>query len=66
MTTKPAARKTTAAKAEASPAKETETVHVKDGYLVYFDGEQRGGTLTDVPADLAQTWRRHGWATPAE
>jgi hypothetical protein len=41
---------------------ETVTVRVTDGYAVYFDGEQRGGTLTDVPTDLAYTWERHGWA----
>ena len=64
MTTKPAARKTAAPKE--APAEETMTVNVRDGYLVYHDGEQRGGTLTDVDAGLAQTWQRHGWATLAE
>jgi hypothetical protein len=47
-------------------AEKTVTVDVTPGYLVYFDGQQVGGTLTDVPVDLAQTWQRHGWATLAE
>jgi hypothetical protein len=66
MTTprKPAARKAAAAKA--TQAEATVTVHVTPGYLVYFDGEQRGGTVTDVPVGLAQTWQRHGWARLAE
>ncbi len=49
--------------AKETPAKDTVTVHVTPGYLVYHDGEQRGGTLTNVDAGLAQTWVRHGWAT---
>jgi hypothetical protein len=60
MTTKPAARKTTAPKE--TPAEDTVTVHVRPGYLVYFDGEQRGGTLR-VPADVAAQWVARGWAT---
>jgi len=60
-------RKTAAPKATATPkAEETVTVDVRDGYLVYFDGEQRGGTLTDVPVGIAQTWQRHGWVTLAD
>jgi hypothetical protein len=41
---------------------ETVTVHVTPGYLVYHDGEQRGGTLR-VPADVAAQWVARGWAT---
>lgn len=64
-TRKPAKTSAVKAPAKTAPAEETVTVDVTPGYLVYHDGEQRGGTLTDVPADLAQTWQRHGWATPA-
>ncbi len=32
-------------------------------HLVCFDGEQRGGTLTNVPAEVAECWERHGWVT---
>ena len=53
-------------KAAPKTAEETVTVTVRDGYLVYFDGEQRGGTLTGVPAELARTWQRHGWVKVAE
>jgi hypothetical protein len=61
MTTKPAARKTTAP-SKPTQAEETVTVHVTPGYLVYHDGEQRGGTLR-VPADVAAQWVARGWAT---
>jgi hypothetical protein len=50
-----------AAKPEAEP-EATVTVTVTPGYLVYFDGEQRGGTLR-VPADVAAQWVARGWAT---
>ncbi|OBF00384.1 hypothetical protein [Mycobacterium sp. 852002-10029_SCH5224772] len=41
----------------------TVTVNVNEPHLVYHDGEQRGGTLTGVPTDVAEHWQRHGWAT---
>jgi hypothetical protein len=42
---------------------DTVTVTVVEPHLVYFDGEQRSGVLTDVPADTAAHWEHHGWAT---
>ncbi len=44
-------------------AAEPVTVTVVEPHLVFHDGEQRGGTLTDVPADTAEYWERHGWVT---
>ena len=41
----------------------TVTVTVVEPHLVYHDGEQRSGTLTNVPADTAEHWQRHGWVT---
>jgi hypothetical protein len=55
MTTKRAQRTT--------PNPGTVTVHVVDPHLVYHDGEQRSGTLHDVPAETAEHWQRHGWVT---
>jgi hypothetical protein len=42
------------------------TVKVVEPHLVYHNGEQRGGTLTDVPADVAEHWERHGWVTTVQ
>ncbi|MDT5096406.1 MAG: hypothetical protein QOC76_143 [Mycobacterium sp.] len=39
------------------------TVTVVEPHLVFHDGEQRSGTLTDVPADTAEYWERHGWVS---
>ncbi|MEE2855399.1 MAG: hypothetical protein VX424_22420 [Actinomycetota bacterium] len=44
----------------------TVTITVVDPHLVFHDGEQRSGTLTGVPADVAEHWQRHGWATIVE
>jgi hypothetical protein len=41
----------------------TVTIKVVEPHLVYFDGEQRSGTLTGVPADVAEYWQRHCWVT---
>lgn len=37
-------------------------VDVAPDTLVYWDGEQRGGTLNAVPYQLAAQWLRRGWA----
>ena len=39
------------------------TVTVVELHLVYHDGEQRSGVMTDVPADTAEHWVKHGWVT---
>ncbi|MDX1883047.1 hypothetical protein [Mycolicibacterium sp. 120270] len=41
------------------------TVVVLEPHAVFFDGEQRTGTLHNVPADTAQQWIRHRWAERA-
>ncbi len=41
----------------------TVTVTVVPPFLVFFNDEQRGGTLTGVPTDTAEQWARHGWVT---
>jgi hypothetical protein len=58
----------TTKRARRAPASDstTVTVEVVAPHLVYHDGEQRAGTLTGVPADLAEHWERHGWATVVE
>lgn len=38
-------------------------VDIAPPHAVYYDGEQRTGTITDVPYPLALTWLRHGWAS---
>jgi hypothetical protein len=58
MTTKRQQRRTTDT-TDTSPV----TVKVVEPHLVYHDGEQRSGTLTHVPADIAEYWQKHGWAT---
>jgi hypothetical protein len=47
----------------AKPSSELVTVKVVEPHLVYFNDEQRDGTLTGVPVDVAQYWQRHGWCT---
>ncbi|MDW5612076.1 hypothetical protein [Mycolicibacterium sp. D5.8-2] len=42
---------------------DTVTVTVTAPHLVYWDGDQRGGTITGIPTDTAQHWAKHGWAT---
>ena len=44
----------------------TVEVHVTPGLLVYFDGQQRDGTLTDVPEALARDWAARGWIEVVE
>lgn len=38
-------------------------VDIAEPHAVYFDGEQRTGTLVDVPYPLALTWLRQRWAS---
>lgn len=57
---------TRSAKRTPRPSSDTVTVTVTEPHLVYHDGEQRTGTLTGVPADTAEHWERHGWATIVE
>ena len=49
----PAARK--------NAAPDTVTVHVNPGTLVFWEGQQQGGTIDGVPAAVAEAWARHGW-----
>jgi hypothetical protein len=55
----------TTKRARRAPAhdRSTVTVTVTEPHLVFHDGEQRAGTLTGVPADVAEHWQRHGWVT---
>jgi hypothetical protein len=55
-------RKRTPRTTDTSPV----TVKVVEPHLVYHNGEQRSGTLTDVPTDTAEYWGRHGWITLAD
>ncbi len=41
------------------------TVDVVPPHAVYHDGDQRTGTLHDVPAAIAEQWIRHGFARTA-
>jgi hypothetical protein len=61
---KPAATPRAGTPADTTPATTPEfvSVEVRAPHAVYFDGEQRTGTLHDVPYTLAQHWERHGWA----
>jgi hypothetical protein len=45
----------------AKPSSETVDVRVVPPHLVFHNDEQRDGTLTGVPVDVAQYWARHGW-----
>ena len=45
---------------------QTVTVEVVEPHAVYFDGRHRTGTIQGVPADQANAWARHGWATVTE
>ena len=55
---------TTRKRQSKSTAGESVTVTVVEPHLVYHDGEQRSGTLKDVPADLAEYWERHAAVWP--
>ncbi len=42
---------------------DTVRVTVADGWAVYVNGEQRGGgSVVEVPADVAEQWQQLGWA----
>jgi hypothetical protein len=38
-------------------------VDITPGIVVFWDHDQRSGTLHDVPMYLAMHWQKHGWAT---
>lgn len=38
-------------------------VDIAAGTVVFWDGAQRGGTITAVPRRLALSWLRRRWAT---
>ena len=59
-------RSTRKPKAKADNSSASATVEVVAPHAVYLDGEQRTGTLTDVPAATAKHWQRHGWVTVAD
>lgn len=50
-------------RAELPPDPTTVTVTVKPPFAVYFDGDQRTGTITHVPPELAEHWASKGWTT---
>ena len=68
MTTrKTAPRKATPRKAadtvpRAGRIADTVTVTVRKPHAVYWDGQQRSGTLRGVDQHTAQEWARNGWA----
>jgi hypothetical protein len=39
------------------------TVEVAEPHAVYWNGEQRTGTVPDVPFATAHKWMRNRWAT---
>ncbi len=47
---------------------DTVTVTVTDGWaVVYVNGEQHGGgSVVDVPIDLAEQWQQLGWVQPVD
>ncbi|MCZ0732212.1 hypothetical protein [Mycolicibacterium iranicum] len=45
---------------------DTVTVEVTEPHAVFWQGEQRSGTLTDVPVELADHWTRRGWVARVE
>jgi hypothetical protein len=64
-TTRTATTRKTAPKATDTAAEDraadTVTVKVRAPHLVYWDGEQRGGTLHGVDRQTAEQWKRDGW-----
>jgi hypothetical protein len=41
------------------------SVDVISPFLVYHEGEQRGGHLDNVPTGRAKRWAKRGWVTIA-
>jgi hypothetical protein len=41
------------------------TVEIAEPFAVFWDGEQRTGTVEDVPHSVAMSWLQNGWATCA-
>ena len=48
--------------ADTTPQTDTVTVKVRAPHAVYWDGEQRSGTLRGVDQHTAEDWVRNGWA----
>jgi hypothetical protein len=42
---------------------DTVSVDVIEPFLVYHDGEQRGGHIDNVPTGRAEWWAKRGWVT---
>lgn len=63
-TRKTAPRKATPRKAgdTTERADDTVTVRVRSPHAVYWNGQQRSGTLRGVDKYTAQEWARNGWA----
>ena len=40
---------------------DTVTVKVRPPHAVYWNGEQRGGTIRNVDRQTAEDWRKQGW-----
>jgi hypothetical protein len=46
---------------------DTVKVTICDGWAVFHDGEQHGGgSVVDIPTDLAEQWQQLGWAKAAD
>lgn len=39
------------------------SVDIARPFAVYWDGEQRTGTIEDIPLHIALGWLRQGWAS---
>jgi hypothetical protein len=59
---KTAPRKVADTTPQAARAADTVTVKVRKPHAVYWDGQQRSGTLRGVDKHTAQEWARNGWA----
>lgn len=51
-------RKQKAPKPDTAPV----SVEIATPFAVYWDGEQRTGSIDNVPLDTALEWLRRGWA----
>lgn len=63
MTTKTNRRKATVAQTATVDDNTLCDVDIKDGIAVYWQEEQRGGTLRNVPKAIAMQWLQAGYAT---
>lgn len=58
--------KSTRSKPATAPTADDHTlcsVDIKDGIAVYWQDDQRGGTLQDVPKHVALQWLKAGYAS---